>query len=57
MIDRKKQNTRQNEWKKKNQDSVHLMLPKGMKEKWKAEADAEGLSLTQYIIEKVSRGI
>ncbi len=51
-IDRDKQNKRQNQWKRDNQDKVTLMVPKGTKDAWKAQAEAEGTNLTQWIIKK-----
>lgn len=53
MINRKKQNARQDKWKKEHQDTICIRIPKGNKAKWQAQAEAEGLSLTQFIIEKV----
>lgn len=41
------------DYNKKNYDRVELKLPRGMKAKWKEEAKAEGLSLTEYIMQRV----
>ena len=43
------------EWKSKNVDRIHLEVPKGVKEQWREQAQAEGKSLQKWIIEKVSR--
>ena len=36
---------------KKAYDEIKLRIPKGEKEKYKAQADAAGVSLNQYIID------
>lgn len=41
------------DYNKKNYDRVELKLPRGMKTKWQEEAKAEGLSLTEYITQRV----
>lgn len=41
------------DYNKKNYDRVELKLPRGMKTKWQEEAKAEGLSLTEYIMQRV----
>lgn len=51
-IDKEKQFNRQDAWKKANRERMELTLPKGLKDEWKAKADAEGVSLTQWIIKK-----
>lgn len=51
-IDKEKQFKRQHEWISQNRDRMELTLPKGLKDEWKAKADAEGISLTQWIIKK-----
>ena len=38
-------------------DDVRLRLPKGTKERWKAAADAAGMSMTQYVKEAVEAAI
>lgn len=42
-----------NDYNRQNYDQIALMIPKGMKELWKAEAKEKGLSLNAYIIECV----
>lgn len=54
MIDRKKQNTRQDAWVKENRDVILIKAPKGTKEAWQKKADAQNLSLTQWVIKKCS---
>ena len=54
-IDKEKQFKRQDAWKKENRERLGLTLPKGTKEKWQAKADAEGISLTEYIVRKMSQ--
>lgn len=44
---------RANAYNARNYDKVSIMLKKGVRENWKARAQAEGKSLTQYIIDKV----
>lgn len=51
-IDRDKQNKRQNEWTRNNRDRIELLVPKGYKDIWKAQAQAEGITLAQWIIKK-----
>lgn len=41
------------DYNRKNYDRVELKLPRGLKAKWQGEAKAEGLSLTEYIVQKV----
>lgn len=55
MIDKQKQYKRQRAWEKENYERIALNVPKGTREKWKASAKAEGKSLTEWIVEKVSR--
>jgi len=38
-----------------NYDRVDLKIPKGKKSEWKAKAKAAGLSLTEWIVQKVER--
>jgi predicted DNA-binding protein len=38
-------------------DDIRLRLPKGTKERWKAAADAAGVSMTQYVREAVEAAI
>lgn len=54
-IDREKQFKRQQAWEKENYERIALNVPKGTRDKWKALAAAEGKSLTEWIIERVSR--
>lgn len=54
MIDKKKQNTRQDAWVKENRDVILIKAPKGTKETWQKKADAQDLSLTQWVIKKCS---
>lgn len=51
----KKQYCRQNAWKAENRDRIELVVPKGTKDKWKDQAHAEGKSLNEWLIEKISR--
>lgn len=55
MIDKEKQYKRQQAWEKENYERIALNVPKGTREKWKSLAAAEGKSLTEWIIERVSR--
>ena len=41
------------DYNRKNYDRVELKLPRGMKAKWQEAAKAEGLSLTEYITQRV----
>ena len=43
------------EYNKKNYDRLTLMVPKGLKDQWKEQAKAEGMSLTAWIIKKTER--
>lgn len=52
-VDKEKQSKRQNDWVRNNKDRIELLVPKGMKAEWKAQADAEELTLAQWIIKKV----
>lgn len=54
-VDKDKQFTRQNQWTRENRDRIELQVPKGTKELWKAKAAEENLSLTEWIIKKVSQ--
>lgn len=54
-VDKDKQYRRQRNWEKANYDRVALNVPKGLRDKWKEQATAEGKSLTEWIIERVSR--
>jgi len=56
MIDKQKQYNRQRKWEKENYERIALNVPKGTREAWKEQAEAEGKSLTQFIIDKVSQG-
>lgn len=38
-------------------DDIRLRVPKGLKEKYKKEADARGKSMTQFIIDCVEKEI
>lgn len=51
MIDKEKQIKRQNSWKAKL-DRIEIYTQPGTKDAWKAQAKAEGLSLTEWIIKK-----
>lgn len=55
MIDKEKQYKRQNEWRRKNLDRIALEVPKGMKDRLKEQAKAEGKSLNEYLNERISR--
>jgi len=55
MIDTKKQYRRQNAWKATTKDRIEVNVPKGIKEAWQEQAKAEGLSLNEWIIKRVSR--
>lgn len=57
MVNKKKQTERQNQWIRENRERCELLLPKGTKEKWKALADAEGITLAQFIYKKVEAGL
>ena len=54
-VDKDKQFTRQNQWTRENRDRIELQVPKGTKDLWKAKAEAEGLTLTEWITKKVSQ--
>lgn len=43
-----------NDFNRKNYDHFNLMLPKGKKDEWKAQATAEGLSLNAWVIKAVN---
>ena len=51
-VDKAKQYKRQQAWTKANKERIVLDAPKGTREAWKAQAQAEGLSLTEWIIKK-----
>lgn len=51
-IDKEKQTARQNDWTRNNRDRIELLVPKGLKEEWKVQAAAEGLTMAQWIIKK-----
>lgn len=52
MIDKEKQFKRQRAWTKQNKERIVMDAPKGLRDEWKAKAEAEGLSLTAWIIKK-----
>lgn len=54
MIDKEKQYKRQQAWEKENYERISLNVPKGTKEKLKLKAQAEGKSLTQWIIDRLT---
>lgn len=54
-IDMEKRIKRQNEWIKDKMDRIYLVVSKGVKDEWKSKAAAEGKSLNEWIIERVSR--
>ena len=43
----------QNEFNKNNYDRITVLVPKGKKAEWQAQAKAEGLSLSAWIIRKI----
>jgi len=43
-----------NAYNAQNYDKITILLKKGVRDDWKARAQAEGKSLTQYIIDKVN---
>lgn len=55
MIDKDKQYKRQQAWEKENYERISLNVPKGTKEKLKQKATSEGKSLTEWIMDKISR--
>lgn len=38
-------------------DDIRLRVPKGTKDRWKAAAEARGISLTQFVCELVENAI
>lgn len=52
MVDKEKQFKRQNAWRSENREKIEIWLPKGIKDQWKAQAAAEGISLTEWIQKK-----
>lgn len=38
------------EYKKEHYDSIHLLTPKGTREKWKSFASDYGMSLSQFVV-------
>lgn len=40
-----------------NTDDIRIRAPKGTKSRWKAAAEAQGKSLTQFVIEAVGAKI
>lgn len=54
MIDKKKQNVRQDAWTKEHRDIIQIKVPIGTKDIWKSKAEDDNLSLTQWIIKKCS---
>lgn len=38
-------------------DDIRLRVPKGTKDRWKAAAEARGISLTQFVCEAVENAI
>lgn len=55
MIDKAKQYKRQNQWNAKAYDKITISVKKGLKVEWKAKAEAEGLTLREWIEKRVSR--
>ena len=53
-IDTEKQFKRQSEWVRENRDRIQVYLPKGLKEQLKAKATAEGKSLNEWIVNKLT---
>ena len=53
----KKDFDHQNDYNKEKYDRTTLMLPKGSKDEWKAEAQKRGLSLNAFVIEAVKNYI
>lgn len=56
MVDKEKRNARQNKWASEHQDRIYLNVPKGLKAQWQQRASEENLTLTEYIIKKMSQG-
>lgn len=54
MIDKKKQNARQDAWTKEHKDLIQIKVPVGTKAIWQSKATNDNLSLTQWIIKKCS---
>lgn len=54
MIDKKKQNARQDTWTKEHKDLIQIKVPVGTKAIWQSKATNDNLSLTQWIIKKCS---
>jgi uncharacterized protein (DUF1778 family) len=40
-----------------NTDDIRLRVPKGTKNRWKAAADAAGVSMTQFVVKAVDAAI
>lgn len=55
MIDRKKQYDRQNDYAKKTYDRIHLVLPKGCKDRLKAVAEERKISMNELIIREIEK--
>lgn len=53
MIDKDRRNQRQRQWLKDNRDHIDIFAPKGLKEKWKAEAEREGKTLSVWVVDKI----
>lgn len=51
--DIEKRNKRHQEWVKNNRDRINLYIPKGTKEKWLSQAENDGKTLCQWIVDKV----
>ena len=47
---------KQKQWTSKNRDDIHLVVPKGTRERWKTKADKVGKSLTQYVYDTIETG-
>ena len=45
------QNQYINDWKRRNYDEVHVLIPKGKKETIKKMAKEKGLSVSRFIVE------
>lgn len=46
-----------NKWLRENYDQVAIRVPKGTKDAWKEHAEAQGLSLAQFIQEAVDEKV
>lgn len=45
------QNRAKIKYRKKTYDRVEVTIPKGLRERWKAVADAKGISLTSLVVQ------